>query len=209
MGKSIKLNENTLSKIITESITEVMNEIKEETKKTVKENKIKITENELHKMIAESTVKVLKEAEMDEGLKDFFNRLGAGAKGAMQGYNAQKALDTDYSTLKGEHDYEDLKHTMTNPLAKMPKTAAEQAEALYAQAREYLIMSNKLKAKANAISKKYGLVKSSAGQRVNANPSTPSTVPSMGAMKTPIMQSALKNRKAITNPGTPLDVQTR
>lgn len=209
MKKSIKLNENMLSKIITESITEVMNEIKEETKKTVKENTIKITESQLNNLITESTIKVLKEGEMDEGFKDFFKRIGAGAKGAVQGYNTQKALDSDYNDLKQEHDYEDMKHSMTNPLSKMPKTAAEQAESLYAQAKEYLIKSNQLKAKANAISKKYGLAKSGVGRRVNANPSIPSVVPSVNNMKTPRIQSVLKNRKAITNPGTPLDVQTR
>ena len=137
-------------------------------------NQIRLNESELRDLISEQVRTALNEvfssqegADVDEG---FFQNLSQAWKGAKQGYNYQKAMDRGTQGFKQEHDYEDVKRTMNNPLSKMPNTASEQANQLYQQAAEYQAMANKLKARANAISKQYGLAKTGVGQRANANP---------------------------------------
>ena len=159
MKGKIKLNENKLQSLVSECITEVLNEMKEEKKnKKINESKkpLRINESQLQSLIKESTLRILKESEMDEG---FWDNMKAGWQGAKAGFNTQKMMDRGINDFKTEHDYEDVKQDF-NPFApKSENTAAEQAEALLAQAREYQIKANQLRAKANAMTKKYSLVK--------------------------------------------------
>lgn len=195
MKEKIKLNENKLQSLVSECIAEVLKEMKEEKQnKKVNESKesVRINESQLQSLIKESTLRILKESEMDEG---FWDNLKSGWQGAKAGFNAQKSLDTDYSNLKQEHDYDDTLKTMNNPLKKMDKTAAESSEDLLKQAQYYQKLANQLRARANAIDKKYALQKTGVNQRTASTQSQPSSVPNVGAMSQPMMNPVTKNRQ--------------
>ena len=158
---------------------------------------VRINESQLQSLIKESTLKVLKESEMDEG---FWDNMKAGWQGAKSGFNAQKSLDTDYSNLKSEHDYDDTLKTMNNPMKKMPKTAAESSEDLLSQAQYYQKLANQLRARANAIDKKYALQKTGVNQRAAATQTEPSSVPDVRQMRKPAMNPVTnKNRNTVGN----------
>ena len=194
MKEKINLNENKLQSLVSECITEVLNEMKEEKKnKKINESKkpVRINESQLQSLIKESTLRILKESEMDEG---FWDNMKAGWQGAKAGFNAQKSLDSDYSNLKQEHDYDDTLKTMNNPMKKMPKTAAESSEDLLKQAQYYQKLANQLRARANAIDKKYALQKTGVNQRAAATQTQPSSVPNVNGMRQPSINPVTKNR---------------
>ena len=172
-------------------------------------NQIRLNESQLSAFIQESVENVLNEmhenGDIDEG---FFQNLSQAWKGAKQGYNYQKAMDRGTQGFKQEHDYEDVKKTMNNPLAKMPNTASEQANQLYQQAAQYQAMANKLKAQANAITKQYGLAKTGTGQRANAqsvpqSPGVPAFTQGQGRRFAP----GASQRYVPQNVGTPLTLE--
>ena len=194
MKEKINLNENKLQSLVSECITEVLNEMKEEKKnKKINESKkpVRINESQLQSLIKESTLRILKESEMDEG---FWDNMKAGWQGAKAGFNAQKSLDSDYSNLKQEHDYDDTLKTMNNPMKKMPKTAAESSEDLLKQAQYYQKLANQLRARANAIDKKYALQKTGVNQRAATRQTQPSSIPNVNGMKQPLINPVTKNR---------------
>ena len=194
MKGKINLNENKLQSLVSECITEVLNEMKEEKKnKKINESKkpVRINESQLQSLIKESTLRILKESEMDEG---FWDNMKAGWQGAKAGFNTQKSLDSDYSNLKQEHDYDDTLKTMNNPMKKMPKTAAESSEDLLKQAQYYQKLANQLRARANAIDKKYALQKTGVNQRAAATQTQPSSVPNVNGMRQPSINPVTKNR---------------
>ena len=207
----MKITEDKLQNLISESIVEVLKEMKQENKnmpKKVNENKnknkpVKITEQELHNMIAESTLRILKESDMDEGL---WNNLKGAFKGAKQGYNYQKAMDRGTEGFKDEHDYDDTRRSMMNPTSKMPNTASEQAEQLLAQAKEYMAMANRLKAQANKITKQYGLQKTAVNKRQSTAQPTQAPVPAMSQGQGNRMKSNIPTRNVPKNVGQPLTV---
>lgn len=101
--KTIKLTENKLNQIISESVTEILKEMKEnkQLKESKQENKqVRLTEAELTKIVAESTVRILKESDMDEswfssvgkGIKNMVNN-GGGLNGFRNTYNDSRAAD--------------------------------------------------------------------------------------------------------------------
>lgn len=194
MKEKIKLDENKLQSLVSECIAEVLTEIKEEKKnEKVNESKepVKINESQLQSLIKESTLKILKESEMDEG---FWDNMKAGWQGAKAGFNAQKSLDSDYANLKQEHDYDDTLKTMNNPMKKMDKTAAESSEDLLKQAQYYQRLANQLRARANAIDKKYALQKTGVNQRAATVKPQQANMPDVNAMKQPMMNPVTKNR---------------
>ena len=168
-------------------------------------NVIRLNEEQLRNVIQETVMTVLNEAaDMDEG---FFQNLGQAWRGAKQGYNYQKAMDRGTQGFKQEHDYEDVKQTMRNPLAKPENTAYEQANQLYQQAAEYQAMANRLKAQANAISKQYGLAKTGVGRRANAQTPAQAPVPAFSQGQGRRFQSSTPSRYLPQNVGTPLTLE--
>ena len=125
---------------------------------------IKLTESQIREIVAESVTRILKESDMDEG---FFDNMKSAWQGAKQGFNTQKMMDRGTDGFKTEHDYEDFKKD-SNPFGpRSENTAQEQANQLLAQARNYQIKANQLRARANRITSQYGLVKNGVNQRVN------------------------------------------
>ena len=125
---------------------------------------VKLTESQIREIVTESVNRILKENDMDEG---FLDNLKAGWNGAKQGYNYQKAMDRGTEGFKTEHDYEDMKKD-SNPFGpRSENTAQEQANQLLKQAQQYQAMANRLKSRANALTKQYGLVKTGVNQRAN------------------------------------------
>ena len=112
------------------------------------------------------------EGSEDEGL---FDRLGSAFRGAKQGYQAQKSLDRGTDDFKQQHDFDDVRKSMDNPLSKMDNTAEEQATHLYNQYKQYQQQANKMLNMYNAICKKYGLQKKAVGQHVTTEPSPTGT----------------------------------
>lgn len=141
-------------------------------------NTVRLNEAQLNQLISESVKRALNEmyeaGELEEG---FLDNIKSAFKGAKQGYNYQKSMDRGTDGFKSEHDAEDVRQTMVNPLAKPENTAAEQANQLYAQAKEYMAMANRLKAQANKICRDYGLVKTDVGVRANAQAPAQAPVP--------------------------------
>ena len=152
---------------------------------------VRINESQLQSLIKESTLRILKESEMDEG---FWDNMKAGWQGAKAGFNAQKSLDSDYANLKQEHDYDDTLKTMNNPMKKMDKTAAESSEDLLKQAQYYQRLANQLRARANAIDKKYALQKTGVNQRAATVKPQQANMPDVNTMKQPMMNPVTKNR---------------
>ena len=215
----MKITEDKLQNIISESIVEVIKEMKQENKKTpkkVNENKnkpVKITEQELHNMIAENTLRILKESDLDEfnifskeDRKKAGDRIKGAFKGAKQGYNYQKSMDRGTEGFKDEHDYDDTRRSMTNPLSKMPNTASEQAEQLLAQAKEYMAMANRLKAQANKITKQYGLQKTAVNKRQSTAQPVQAPVPAFTQGQGNRVKSNIPTRNVPKNVGQPLTV---
>lgn len=111
---------------------------------------IKISEQQLRALIKES----VEESMMEEGV---FDNLRAAWDGAKKGYKAQQTLDKDTVGLKSHHDYEDLQK-QANPFGPgMERTAAEEANYIYSQYKEYASMANKLLTKYRQLVKEYGL----------------------------------------------------
>lgn len=140
---------------------------------------IRLNESQLKEIISESVKMTLREMEECGDLEEgFWDNMKSAFKGAKQGYNYQKAMDRGTDAFKTEHDYDDARQTMVNPLAKPENTAVEQANQLYAQAKEYMAMANRLKAQANKLCKQYGLVKPSEDEiGVRVNSETPEQAP--------------------------------
>ena len=133
---------------------------------------VKLTESQIREIVTESVNRILKENDMDEG---FFDNIKSAYQGAKQGYNYQKAMDRGTEGFKTEHDYEDMKKD-SNPFGpRSENTAQEQANQLLKQAQQYQAMANRLKSRANALTKQYGLVKTGVNQRVNGT--QPSVAP--------------------------------
>ena len=169
-------------------------------------NTVRLNESQLNKLISESVDKTLREmyesGELEEG---FLDNIKSAFKGAKQGYDYQKSMDRGTDGFKPEHDAEDVRQTMVNPLAKSENTAAEQANQLYAQAKEYMAMANRLKAQANKICRDYGLVKTDVGVRANAQAPEQAPVPAFTQGQGKRIKSHLATRKApATGLGAPL-----
>ena len=125
---------------------------------------VKLKESQIREIVTESVNRILKENDMDEG---FFDNIKSAYQGAKQGYNYQKAMDRGTEGFKTEHDYEDMKKD-SNPFGpRSENTAQEQANQLLKQAQQYQAMANRLKSRANALTKQYGLVKTGVNQRAN------------------------------------------
>ena len=128
-------------------------------------NVIQINEEQLKNIIRESVEQTL----IDEG---FFDNMKAAWRGAKQGYKAQDTLDRGVEGFKRHHDYEDLQK-QANPFGPgMENTAAEQAQEIYRQYKEYATQANRLLSKYNQMVKAYGLKKVGVGKVVEptANP---------------------------------------
>lgn len=95
---------------------------------------------------------------------------------------------------------------MTNPLYKPENTAQEQAEQLLAQAKEYQAMANRLKAQANALTKKYALAKTGVNQRASITQPKQAPVPAMSQGQGRKVKSNIPIRKVPQNVGQPLTV---
>lgn len=165
----------------------------------MKENKnvIKLNEEQLRNIVSETVMAVLNEAsDMDEG---FFDNLKSAWSGAKQGYNYQKAVDAGTDGFKQEHDYEDARNDMMNPLSKSKNTAVEQANELFRQAAEYRKKANKLYAMANAISKRYALAKDGFGKRVATVKPEQAPITAMSQGQGQRYKSNTVNRNDITN----------
>lgn len=121
--------------------------------------RVNITESELNRLISESIQRVLTE-DVDEGLRD---RLRAMFNGAKAGYESQKTLDRGVDDYKQQHDFDDTRSVMDNPLKKMPKTAEEAARDAYNQYKSYQQQANKMLNLYNSLCKKYGLAKAGVG----------------------------------------------
>lgn len=165
--------------------------------------KINLTEDKLRQIVAECIVEAINESELEEG---FWDNLKSGWKGAKQGFNYQKAMDRGTNGFKQEHDYDDTRRSMTNPLYKPENTAQEQAEQLLAQAKEYQAMANRLKAQANALTKKYALAKNGVNQRASTAQPTQAPVPAMSQGQGRKVKSNIPTRKVPQNVGQPLTV---
>lgn len=117
---------------------------------------IRLTEAQLNAIVKEQV-----ETMIEEG---FFDNVKAAFNGAKQGYKAQRAIDQSTDGFKRHHDYEDLQ-AQSNPFGPgMKNTAAEEANAIYKQYKEYSTIANRLLSKYNQFVKKYGLVKQGVGQ---------------------------------------------
>ena len=125
---------------------------------------INLNEQQLKAIVAESVKRILKESDLDEG---FWDNMKAGFQGAKQGFNAQKNLDRGSDNFKYEHDYEDMKRDANPFRSKSQNTAQEQANELLNQAKYYQTKANQLRATAQQITAKYGLVKTAVNKRVN------------------------------------------
>ena len=133
--------------------------------------KVQIKESDLNRIITESINRILAE-EVEEG---FFDRIGQAFKGARQGYNAQKSIDRGTDDFKQQHDFDDVRKTMDNPMSKMDNTAEEQARQLYTQYKQYQQQANKMLNLYNQICRKYGLAKQGVGQYKTTAPAPTST----------------------------------
>ena len=134
-------------------------------------SKMQISEAQLQRMISESIDRVLRE-EMEEGL---FDRIRNAYSGAKAGYNAQKTLDRGTDDFKQQHDWDDVRGTMDNPLSKQSNTAEEQARSAYEQYKNYQQQANKMLNLYNQLCRKYGLQKQSVGNFKTTAPAPTST----------------------------------
>lgn len=113
----------------------------------MKKQVLKLNEEQLRQIIYESVKKQLSESEMDEG---FLDNIKSAVKGAVSGYRAQNKLDKDI-----DNDY--TKNTRQSPWETEDNDALEQVRELYELAKEYHTKANRLRNKANAIAKQYGI----------------------------------------------------
>ena len=70
----------------------------------------------------------------------------------------------------------------------------ESSEDLLKQAQYYQKLANQLRARANAIDKKYALQKTGVNQRAAATQTQPSSVPNINGMRQPSINPVTKNR---------------
>lgn len=110
-------------------------------------NNILITEDELKNIIRESIERIIIENQEEEGV---WNNVKSSVKGAGQGYDTQKYLDSNIDT-----DY--TRNTRMSPNEMPDNDAAETVRKLYKLASDYLIKSNQLRNKAKKIAIKYGI----------------------------------------------------
>lgn len=146
-------------------------------------NIIRINESQLNDIIVEHVVNAIRKNNLDEG---FLDNTKAGWEGAKQGFKAQRNLDRGTDDFKQYHDYDDFKKDSNPLLGKSENTAQEQAQELLQQARYYQTLANQLKAKAQEITRQYGLGKPAVNQRVSTapTPATPSSTIPMQRSKT-------------------------
>ena len=91
--EKIKLTENKLNQIISESVKEILKEMNEN-KQTETKKQVRLTEAQLTKLVAESTVRIIKESDMDESWLSSVGK-GAGAFFRNGGFNAAKSAYND------------------------------------------------------------------------------------------------------------------
>lgn len=108
---------------------------------------VKLTESELKQVINEAVIKILQENQENEG---FWDNMKSALKGAKQGFNTQKHLDSNVDT-----DY--TRNTRMSPNEMPSNDAAETVRQLYKMASEYHIKANKLRNRAEAIAERYGV----------------------------------------------------
>lgn len=110
-------------------------------------NNIVITEEDLRNIIRESVERVIRENQEEEG---FWDNMKSAFRGAKQGYDSQKHLDSNVET-----DYS--RNTRMSPNEMPDNDAAETVKKLYDMASEYHIKANQLRNRAKAIAKQYGV----------------------------------------------------
>ena len=120
-------------------------------------NNVIITEDDLKNIIRESVERIIRENQEEEG---FWDNMKSAFKGARQGYNTQKAVDTDVKTGYS-------RNTRMSPNEAPSNDAAEKVRQYYAIAKDYLTKYNQMKAKADAIAKQYGIKSTSTGLNKN------------------------------------------
>ena len=175
----MQISESELNRIISRSINKALNEgFMNQAKQGFGQNAWSGAKNASNpgmqqcKNMAKPQPSAIAEGSEDEGL---FDRLGSAFKGAKQGYQAQKSLDRGTDDFKQQHDFDDVRKSMDNPLSKMDNTAEEQATHLYNQYKQYQQQANKMLNMYNAICKKYGLQKKAVGQHVTTEPAPTGT----------------------------------
>ena len=122
----------------------------------MKKQVIRLTESDLHKIVENSVRRIMTENEEDEGL---WNNMKSAFKGARNGYQTQKALDTDNNNY--------TRNSRVSPNEAPSNDAAESVRQYYQIAKEYLTKYNQMKAKADKLAKQYGI--KSVGQGMNKN----------------------------------------
>ena len=110
-------------------------------------NNVIITEDDLKNIIKESVERIIRENQEEEG---FWDNMKSAFRGAKQGYDSQKHLDSNVET-----DYS--RNTRMSPNEMPDNDAAETVRKLYKLASDYLIKSNQLRNKAKKIAIKYGI----------------------------------------------------
>lgn len=117
--ETIKLNENKLYSIISESVVEVLKEMKEE--KEAKPTTVKLTEEELRNIVTESTLRILKESDMDEGwFGDKFNQVKSAGNTLFQKNKEMGLKDRMMNTRKNWKSQGEL-NDMNNLVAMLTK----------------------------------------------------------------------------------------
>lgn len=157
---------------------------------------LKLTEEELRYIIRESVERIIKENQEDEG---WFDNIKSAFKGARQGYNTQKHLDSNVET-----DYS--RNTRMSPQEAPSNDAAETVRNLYQMASEYYIKANKLRNKAAKIAEKYGVNVTDGkgeGKGKLANKIVNYDLTGEYQGKMPKINSTARRTKATTN-GTPV-----
>lgn len=139
--KTIKLTENKLNQIISESVTEILKEMKEN-KQTETKKQVRLTEAQLTQLVAESTVRILKESNMDEF--NIFNRNDRqNAKNKIQSFGKGAGAFLKYGGLQaGKSAYYDNRAGYMQNKADNQATANAEAERQirdkYARMKEQL-----------------------------------------------------------------------
>lgn len=136
-------------------------------------NTITLNEEQFRALVTECVQEVL----MTEGPMDFFNRLKAGAQGAIQGYQTQAMKDRGTKGFKQEWNHEDFSQ-QANPFGPGAEdTAAMRANKLLAMAKKYRDEANRLTAMANQMTREYKLNKPDANVRQSSQPANLGSVP--------------------------------
>jgi hypothetical protein len=136
-------------------------------------NTITLNEEQFRTLVTECVQEVL----IQEGAKEFFGRLKAGATGAIKGYQTQALKDRGVEGFKDNWGYEDFAK-QANPFGPGAEdTAAMRAEKLLAQARYYSQEAIRLTQMANKLTYMHKLKKTAPNKRETTRPANLGPVP--------------------------------